>query len=699
MKASISILLGLMMSTPAYAGQQDEIADSLASMALDEVVVEAQMQNATAQVAAYIPVARQKDVAKDAISLLNLMSIPQLSIDPVAESVKTVAGQPVSIFIDYTEASSEDISGLRPRDVKRVEYYNSPSDPRFSGKRYVINFIMQKYEWGGYTKIDATQSLGVIKTDASVYSRMKYKAMSYDIYVGGQYDVIGNAGSEIVEDMRFTDLFGNGPANIGRLNDNTTETTHNNTNDVSFRAIYDSDKFQINNRISLNYISAPESKTTNNLIYDSGLSESVKTHSISSSSNITAGYSGQYIVMLPKGLTLNVGTRFEYGSNDVNSLYCGAGDFSISNNAHERSCFGTVNPNLYWQINDLHSIRVYSVGMWRNNRINYAGSSSSRQTYGIGGYQAGASYDFNTDQWNAHLNLGWTWQTNTISDYRIKTSYPRVNAEVVYSPTHKSQLLASYEYYETFPTASSTSPVMLQQDELMWYAGNPDLRNSPTHEVALQGIWFPSNKWQVAITGFHYNMTDRRVAGYLPEGPGGTMLRCYTNDGDYMNTMIGLNATAKFFGGKLTARVNPQLWLRKTTGVFAMRRNELTCTAQLTYYFSRFYVMGWYGTPSHYPDENSGVESKTPSQYQLQAGWGNGSWNIGISASNFLRSDWRANREILRSEYYNMSSKVYSPSQHMKFAVTATYIFDYGKKVGHNNEMKQGSSAHSAILK
>ena len=60
MKASISILLGLMMSTPAYAKQQDEIADSLASMALDEVVVEAQMQNATAQVAAYIPAARQR---------------------------------------------------------------------------------------------------------------------------------------------------------------------------------------------------------------------------------------------------------------------------------------------------------------------------------------------------------------------------------------------------------------------------------------------------------------------------------------------------------------------------------------------------------------------------------------------------------------------------------------------------------------
>ena len=138
------------------------------------------------------------------------MAIPQLSVDPVTDAVKTLSGQPVSIFIDYVEASSEDISGLNPHDVKRVEYYDNTSDPRFSGKRYVINFIMQKYEWGGYTKMDATQSFGATKTDASVYSKMKYKSMSYDIYVGEQYNAIRNAGDESIEDMRFTHLLGDG---------------------------------------------------------------------------------------------------------------------------------------------------------------------------------------------------------------------------------------------------------------------------------------------------------------------------------------------------------------------------------------------------------------------------------------------------------------------------------------------------------
>lgn len=125
-----------------YAQQPAEMPDSLDAGVLNEVVVEAQMQNTTARMSTYIPGAREKNAAKDAASLLNLMAIPQLSVDPVTDVVKTLSGQPVSIFIDYVEASSEDISGLNPHDVKRVEYYDNTSDPRFSGKRYVINFIM-----------------------------------------------------------------------------------------------------------------------------------------------------------------------------------------------------------------------------------------------------------------------------------------------------------------------------------------------------------------------------------------------------------------------------------------------------------------------------------------------------------------------------------------------------------------------------
>lgn len=701
MKTIFSILLCLLIYPPVGARQHDETRDSLFTAELNEVVVEAQMQKTTSKVSVYIPGARQKKAAGDATSLLNLMSIPQLSINPITDVVTTVAGQPVAIFIDCTEASPEDIIGLKPCDVKRVEYYDSPSDPKFLGRKHVVNFTMQKYEWGGYTKIDAAQSFGVANTRASVYSKMKYKSVSYDIYAGEQYKTIRNAGDETIEYFRFNGQSDNGLATIGRSNSSIAENSYKNTDDISFRAIYDSDRMRLNNRVSFSYALSPQSGTTNNLRYmhDNDWSENVKTHSVSSGNSLIAIYEGQYLVVLPKSLTINIGTRCEYGNNKINSLYSGTEDLEISNVAYEKSYVGTLNPNLSWQINDSHAVSAYIIGTWQNNKINYKGNSSSRQSYKINGYQAGASYDYETERWSARLDFGWAWQTNTINDYKKRTIYPCINAEASYSPTRNIQLLASYEYYETYPTASSTSPVIIRQDELVSYAGNPNLKNSPSHEAALQCVWLPSNKWQLALTGFHYNIANRRVFNYLPEGPDGTMLRYYTNNGNYMCTMTGLNASAKFFGGKLTARVNPQFWSRKTTGVFAMRRNELTYTLQLTYFWRNFYLSGWYVSPSHYPEENSGIERKTVSQYKLQLGWGNGSWNLGISASDFLRTDRRANREILRSEYYDMSRRVYSPSRYMKFSVTATYTFGYGKKVQRGDEVGGGVPRQSAILK
>lgn len=157
---------------PLCVMAQSEVSDSIKTQELDEVVVEASNQRTSSNVSTYIPKARQKDAAADAISLLSQMAIPQIEVDPISRAVKTASGQGVSIFIDYLPATSQDLQGMRTQDVKKVEYYLYPTDPRFQGARYVINFIMQKYEWGGYTKISANKWFGVNRTEGEVYSKM-----------------------------------------------------------------------------------------------------------------------------------------------------------------------------------------------------------------------------------------------------------------------------------------------------------------------------------------------------------------------------------------------------------------------------------------------------------------------------------------------------------------------------------------------
>ena len=113
--------------------------------------------------------ARQKNAAQNAVALLSQMSIPQIDVDPVSQAVKTAHGQNVSIFIDYVPATTEDLKGMKTQDVKKVEYYQHPSDARFQGAKYAVNFVMQKYEWGGYTKINANKWFGVNRTEGESY--------------------------------------------------------------------------------------------------------------------------------------------------------------------------------------------------------------------------------------------------------------------------------------------------------------------------------------------------------------------------------------------------------------------------------------------------------------------------------------------------------------------------------------------------
>ena len=141
------VILTLLSLIPLLGYSQTEIPDSIEGKELNEVVVEASNQRTSSKSSTYIPMSRQKNAASDAISLLSQMAIPQLSVDPASQNVKTVSGQAVSIFIDYVAASAQDLSGMRTTDVKKVEYLVYPTDPRFKGAQYVINFVMQKYVW------------------------------------------------------------------------------------------------------------------------------------------------------------------------------------------------------------------------------------------------------------------------------------------------------------------------------------------------------------------------------------------------------------------------------------------------------------------------------------------------------------------------------------------------------------------------
>ena len=230
------------------AAAQTESTDTVKSHELQEVVVEGAQQRASVKMTTYTAPKQAKEAAIDANDLLQRMAIPELRIDPVSKAVSTASGQSVTLFINYVQAEAQDITGLRTTDVKSVQYLDYPEDPRFKGVPHAVNFIVQEYEYGGYTKLTHSEFAGSGYTNqGSVFSKFAYKKMVYDLYAGWDYVTSNDVGSSSLATYRLPS------ATIER--NQIWESSDFSYIDVpvTFRASYNTDKVQIINTVGYSF--------------------------------------------------------------------------------------------------------------------------------------------------------------------------------------------------------------------------------------------------------------------------------------------------------------------------------------------------------------------------------------------------------------------------------------------------------------
>lgn len=397
---------------PLSAGALD--VDSIKGDLLNEVVVTAENQRMNATSSSYIPTSKEKNAAQSGVMLLGLMAIPQLDVDMSSLSVKTMGGDKVTIFVDYIEASPQDLEGMRTRDVKRVEFYSHPMDMRFKGVAYAVNFIMQKYEYGGYTKLKAEKQFGVNRTEASVYSKLAHRSMIYDIYADDYYLTDRHSGSDKSEIFRFPDLFGEGPLEVARNSTAEASRYRNNINNLAVRALYNSQKMQLSNRVGLNLSHTPLDNSSNQVIYHPEIFKSDVSQRALSSKNLTASYNGDFFFALSPKSTFQTEVRYSYGRNSSNSRYVSADQFSITNDALENLHDLHVNPRFSYQLNGHNRLMAYGSGVVRHNLIDYSGSAASTQKYNVQAYFFGLHYDYFSPRVQAGGELGWAWEKNKI---------------------------------------------------------------------------------------------------------------------------------------------------------------------------------------------------------------------------------------------------------------------------------------------
>ncbi|MBD5279874.1 MAG: hypothetical protein HDS35_04960 [Bacteroides sp.] len=666
---------------------------------LKTVTVEGETAYLLSDKSIYRPTQRQKMAAANAIDLLLLMAIPQVDVNPFSKSVKIPGGGDVAVFIDYLEATSQDLASMLTKDVKRVEFIAFPTDPRFKGANYVLNFVMQKYEWGGYTRIEADQWFSVNRTEGNVYSKFAYKNMTFDLYADEINFSNRHGGVEMTEQFRFPDFYGKGPQDIQRLTHTDKYLYKTNSNDITFRAVYNTETTQFANRLNLAINHSPHKDEEETVEYSNHLLSEDHTSRHESSRDYAINFNSDLYHSFNESSSFTTEASFIYGRNILNSSYRAGDQLYIVNDAAENTYAATLAPRLELTLGDAHTLTFSGDGRYNRHNIDYSGTSPSRQMYDVIVGMAGMGYDYMAEKFRGGATVSWAWERNDITGYKSANSFPVFEVHGIYTPNRRHQVQLLLNIGRDVPEAVNKSPNMLRQDALMWYAGTPDLKDNRTMMTRLNYTWLINNSWQLGFNGQFYRSNDRISAVYLPIGPDGSMVKKYMNSGDFNCGMVGMTTSARLFDGKLALMARPQLWLRRTTGEYNLRNSDFVCQATATYYLGNFNLLIYYVSPNKYIEEQSGYTERTSSRYMLSLGWHHGPWHANVSAYNFLNTNWKSGLMTLKSQFYDYRRQEFNTNLHQRFSFTISYTFNYGKKVSADDETAGSGTAGSAILK
>lgn len=666
------------------------------------MVVKAQMHRTDASSSTYIPTVKQRTSAQNAIDLLKQLAIPQISINLMDNSVTTPSGQNVAIYINYIPASEEEMEGLSTSDVRRVEYLDFPTDPRFQGNEHVVNFIVQKYEYGGYTKATVNENflVGRLSSRASVYSKFVYKRMTYDLYAGASNHNINHSGNSVLSLYNLKNEMGQA---YQTTRNETLESAHLKYNQypVTFRAVYDTDKMQIANTVGFNFDQTPLSETKGILSFIPQQNTDYSYYKNEPSTSRYFVWSGNYYFILPHDFDLSVSPAMNYGHTNYSYLYQTSlpGSSSIANISKEDVWQFRGSATLFKKITDKRSAFFRAWFGSTSNEVSYFGTSPYNNDFLDMYAGAALGYNFSNDKWTIRADAALQWEKNQINNQSVSEVYPLLNLSAGFSPSQKHSFRTYFHFGANYPGASEKTPNVLQQNELMYYTGNPNIGLSRQVTLNFSYNWIPTTTFSTSAFIQYFGEYNLYVPAYRPYQGGTALLRTFETDGNYNRTQIGVSFNYRLLDGNLQLAASPSVSFYRMTGIFDISRSPFYCNASATYYLGNFYFQAAYQTRSLTLQGNRGVIYKDRDFYQILAGWSHSNWNIRISGMNLFRKDWLCATNLLSTSLYSETQLVEGNNFHQRLNLSVTYTFGYGRKVKQGNEIGEQSGAASAIMK
>ncbi len=667
-------------------------------VSLGTVTVEAENAHLYSDKSVYMPTSTQKNASQSGSELLNHMAIPQLGIIS-GNSITTNGGKPVAIFIDYLPASENDLLGMRVSDVKRVEYLEYPSDPRLQGKPYVINFIMQQYEYGGYAKAYGFGTfLNGHQEQIIGNVRMQYKRMTYDL-MGSAYDSgSSHTGSDMTETFRLPQDDGT-VKQFERLSELESSRRHRNNYYLIFKATYNSDKVQASTLINSNLDRQPNTFQNGIVKYSDNIYPASEYYSATNNFSKFISYSGYYFFVLPNDNSVTFTPKYSLSHTEQSSDYSETGHPSVLNSAADNTSNLSGDLKFNHDFGKFGSFTGFVKGSYQYNRTSYSGSAAGLDRAKSSRIGFGANYEFTINKIRGHIGFGWDWDRLQFGSSVDRRNAPSFNLSIQYSPERRHSFSAIFQYESWLPSPNFKSDQVITASPFLKYTGNPNLYPAKSCDFDFSYTWIPNSNYSLSAYAWGWIVKDRYAYDYETDGNG--VIRTINQPmGSYAQGRYGIKGTARFFDRSLVLTGNLSQFFNHNGKPYDVNHFHIYYTLQMAYYLKNWnFGLTYISTVGTWDGMMNGIWQRDKDDYYLQAGWSKSNLKLSALILDIGRWNWRSSRRTMNSKHYSTDETLINGNSHALLKITATYTFGFGKKVGRDDEPQISGSAASGILK
>lgn len=161
---------------------------------------------------------------------------------------------------------------MRTEDVMRVEVLQFPDDPRFEGAANVVNFIMQKYLWGGYTMLTAQGSaISVENGWGHAYSKYVKGKWTFDASVGGSGSLLNRVEEDVTETFHNISVGTRTFDAVERHSYSDGGLYSGNSQWATVRAIYNTPTISLRHTLSFGRNDLRHNEKTSHVVYTDGI--------------------------------------------------------------------------------------------------------------------------------------------------------------------------------------------------------------------------------------------------------------------------------------------------------------------------------------------------------------------------------------------------------------------------------------------